>query len=108
MKRISIFGSTGSVGTQTLSVISQNKDKFKVASLSCNHNADMLFEQVQKFMPKKIAINSIETDHPLKNFCKNNKIELIIGENSSAILSQFKDTDLAVNSIVGTGGLLAT
>ncbi|MDC0152609.1 1-deoxy-D-xylulose-5-phosphate reductoisomerase, partial [bacterium] len=53
MKRISILGSTGSVGTQTLSVINQNKDQFKVESLSCNQNADMLFEQVQKFMPQK-------------------------------------------------------
>lgn len=41
MKRISILGSTGSVGTQTLSVINQNKDQFKVESLSCNQNADM-------------------------------------------------------------------
>ena len=68
MKRISILGSTGSVGTQTLSVINQNKDQFKVESLSCNQNADMLFEQVQKFMPQKIAINSISSDHPLKIF----------------------------------------
>lgn len=108
MKRISILGSTGSVGTQTLSVINQNKDQFKVESLSCNQNADMLFEQVQKFMPQKIAINSIREDHPLKNFCKNNNIELIIGNNSSAILSQCKDIDLVVNSIVGSDGLLST
>ena len=108
MKRISILGSTGSVGTQTLSVINQNKDQFKVESLSCNQNADMLFEQVQKFMPQKIAINSIREDHPLKIFCKNNNIELIIGNNSSAILSQCKDVDLVVNSIVGSDGLLST
>ena len=108
MKRISILGSTGSVGTQTLSVINQNKDQFKVESLSCNQNADMLFEQVQKFMPQKIAINSIRSDHPLKKFCKNNNIELIIGNNSSAIMSQFKDIDLVVNSIVGSDGLLST
>ena len=108
MKRISILGSTGSVGTQTLSVINQHKDQFKVESLSCNQNADMLFEQVQKFMPQKIAINSIRGDHPLKTFCKNNNIELIIGNNSSAILSQFKDIDLVVNSIVGSDGLLST
>lgn len=108
MKRISILGSTGSVGTQTLSVINQNKDQFKVESLSCNQNADMLFEQVQKFMPQKIAINSIRSDHPLKIFCKNNNIELIIGNNSSAIMSQFKDIDLVVNSIVGSDGLLST
>ena len=84
MKRISILGSTGSVGTQTLSVINQNKNQFKVESLSCNQNADMLFEQVQKFMPQKIAINSIRSDHPLKIFCNTNlSIEniIILGDN---------------------------
>ena len=78
MKRISILGSTGSVGTQTLSIINQNKDQFKVESLSCNQNADMLFEQVQKFMPQKIAINSIRSGHPLKKFCKVNPLSLLV------------------------------
>jgi len=108
MKRISIFGSTGSVGTQTLSVINQNKDQFKVKCLSCNHNADLLFEQVQQFMPQKIAINTLKFHHPLKDFCKKHNIELIVGENSSNIVSQYQDVDLVINSIVGTDGLVPT
>lgn len=108
MKRIAIFGSTGSVGTQSLSVVNQNQNKFEIISLSCNHNADLLFEQTKKFMPEKIGINKISANHPLKDFCKKNNIDLIIGKDSSNILSQYKDIDLVINAIVGTDGLIPT
>ncbi len=108
MKRIAIFGSTGSVGVQSLSVINQNNDQFKIVSLSCNHNADLLFEQTKHFMPEKIAINVLDINHSLRSFCEKNNIELIVGENSSNLLSQYKNVDLVINSIVGTDGLVPT
>ena len=108
MKRIAIFGSTGSVGVQSLSVINQNIDQFKVVSLSCNRNADLLFEQTKNFMPEKIAINILDINHELRSFCKKNNIELIIGENSSNLLSEYNNIDLVINSIVGTDGLVPT
>ena len=108
MKRIAIFGSTGSVGVQSLSVINQNSDQFKVVSLSCNRNADLLFEQTKNFMPEKIAINILDINHELRSFCKKNNIELIIGENSSNLLSEYNNIDLVINSIVGTDGLVPT
>jgi 1-deoxy-D-xylulose-5-phosphate reductoisomerase len=108
MKKISIFGSTGSVGTQTLSVINAHQDKFKVSCLSCRENANLLLDQVQQFMPIKVAINKIDSSHPLNDFCKKHRIELIVGEDSSHILSQYNKIDLAINSIVGSAGLIPT
>jgi 1-deoxy-D-xylulose-5-phosphate reductoisomerase len=108
MKKISIFGSTGSVGTQTLSVINAHQDKFKVSCLSCRENANLLLDQVQQFMPIKVAINKIDSSHPLNDFCKKHSIELIVGEDSSHILSQYNKIDLAINSIVGSAGLIPT
>ena len=108
MKKISIFGSTGSVGTQTLSVINAHQDKFKVSCLSCRENANLLLDQVQQFMPIKVAINKIDSSHPLNGFCKKHSIELIVGEDSSHILSQYNKIDLAINSIVGSAGLIPT
>ena len=70
MKKISIFGSTGSVGTQVLSVINDHQDKFKVSCLSCKRNADLLLDQVRQFMPIKVAIDKIDSSHPLNGFCK--------------------------------------
>ena len=108
MKKISIFGSSGSVGTQTLSVINAHQDKFKVSCLSCRENANLLLDQVQQFMPIKVAINKIDSSHPLNDFCKKHSIELIVGEDSSHILSQYNKIDLAINSIVGSAGLIPT
>ena len=108
MKRIAIFGSTGSIGTQTLSIIEEYQEKFQVVCLSCNSNADLLLQQVEKFMPKKVAINGIESNHPLNDFCKSHDIELIVGTNASHQLSQYDDIDLAINAIVGSEGLIPT
>lgn len=108
MKKISIFGSTGSVGTQTLSVINAHQDKFKVSCLSCRENANLLLDQVKQFMPIKVAIDKIDSSHPLNDFCKKRSIELIVGEDSSHILSQYNEIDLAINSIVGSAGLIPT
>ena len=108
MKKISIFGSTGSVGTQTLSVINAHQDKFKVSCLSCRENANLLLDQVKQFMPIKVAIDKIDSSHPLNDFCKKHSIELIVGEDSSHVLSQYNEIDLAINSIVGSAGLIPT
>jgi 1-deoxy-D-xylulose-5-phosphate reductoisomerase len=108
MKKISIFGSTGSVGTQTLSVINAHQDKFKVSCLSCRENANLLLDQVKQFMPIKVAIDKIDSSHPLNDFCKKHSIELIVSEDSSHILSQYNEIDLAINSIVGSAGLIPT
>ena len=89
-------------------LLDQNKNQFDVISLSCNHNADLLFEQTKKFMPEKIGINTLSEHHPITEFCKKNSIDLIVGENSSDILSQYKDIDLVINAIVGTDGLIPT
>jgi len=108
MKRIAIFGSTGSIGTQTLSIVEEHQNRFNVVCLSCDRNADLLLEQVTKFMPKKVAINDIESNHPLNDFCQSNNIELIVGTNASYQLSQYDDIDLAINAIVGSEGLIPT
>ena len=108
MKRIAIFGSTGSIGTQTLSIIEEYQEKFQIVCLSCNSNADLLLQQVEKFMPKKVAINDIESNHPLNDFCQSNNIELIVETNASHQLSQYDDIDLAINAIVGSEGLIPT
>tara|TARA_B110000196_G_C21108204_1_gene646342 strand:- start:664 stop:1653 length:990 start_codon:yes stop_codon:yes gene_type:complete len=59
-------------------------------------------------MPEKIGINTLSEHHPITEFCKKNSIDLIVGENSSDILSQYKDIDLVINAIVGTDGLIPT
>ena len=106
MKNVVVMGSTGSVGIQSLDVISKSKSH-KVIGLSCNSNADLLFEQTKEYLPNFVAIEVIDSSHNLFNLCKENNIELITGNNASCNIP-FDNLDLAINAIVGTAGLKPT
>lgn len=56
MKKIAILGSTGCIGTQTLSVIEEHADDFEVTALACGNNIRLLEEQMRKFRPKLVAV----------------------------------------------------
>ena len=106
MKNIVVMGSTGSIGIQSLDVISKH-NSHKVAGLTCHSNADLLFEQTKKYLPDFIAIDVIHPSHSLFNLCKENNIELITGSDASSNIP-FNNLDLAINAIVGTSGLRPT
>ena len=106
MKNIVVMGSTGSVGIQSLDVISKSKSH-KVIGLSCYSNADLIFEQTKEYLPNFVAIEVIDSSHNLFNLCKENNIELITGNNASCNIP-FDNLDLAINAIVGTAGLKPT
>ena len=106
MKNIVVMGSTGSVGIQSLDVISKSKSH-KVIGLSCYSNADLIFEQTKEYLPNFVAIEVIDSSHNLFNLCKKNNIKLITGNNASCNIP-FDNLDLAINAIVGTAGLKPT
>ena len=106
MKNIVVMGSTGSVGIQSLDVISKSKSH-KVIGLSCYSNADLIFEQTKEYLPNFVAIEVIDSSHNLFNLCKENNIKLITGNNASCNIP-FDNLDLAINAIVGTAGLKPT
>ena len=106
MKNIVVMGSTGSVGIQSLDVISKSKS-YKVIGLSCYSNADLIFEQTKEYLPNFVAIEIIDSSHNLFNLCKENNIKLITGNNASCNIP-FDNLDLAINAIVGTAGLKPT
>ena len=105
-KNIFVFGSTGSIGIQTLDVLSKSK-AYNVIGLSCNSNSDLLFEQIKLFKPALVAINNIDLSHGLIKYCEQKNIKLIYGDNASSNIP-LEDIDIAVNAIVGTAGLQPT
>ena len=106
MKNIVVMGSTGSIGIQSLDVISKD-NSYNVVGLTCHSNANLLFEQAKKHSPDFVAIDFIDSSHDLFNLCKENNIELITGSKASSNIP-FKNLDLAINAIVGTAGLRPT
>jgi 1-deoxy-D-xylulose-5-phosphate reductoisomerase len=98
MKKILILGSTGSIGRQTMDVIKNHPDKFKVTGLACGTNINLLKEQIKKFKPKFVCTNQ---DFGLK--LKN--VEVFHGNEGILELIHKADYDLAVLAIVGAAGL---
>lgn len=102
MKRIVILGSTGSIGTQALDIVRQHRDKFKIVGLTANTNVTKLQEQIDEFNPEAVCI----VDEKHANALKTN-IPVYTGEKGLKDIAVL-DSDLLINSLVGTAGLIPT
>tara|TARA_B100001029_G_scaffold49700_1_gene39729 strand:- start:2491 stop:3627 length:1137 start_codon:yes stop_codon:yes gene_type:complete len=105
-KNVFVMGSTGSIGVQSLEVISKS-NSHKVIGLSCYSNSELLLDQIKKHQPQIVAIDKIDSSHELFDYCHHNNIKVYNGENSSSKIP-FQNIDLAINAIVGTSGLKPT
>ena len=81
-KKIAILGSTGSIGTQTLEVINNNLDRFSIELLSAHSNINLLIKQTIKFKPKTIIIGNKNHYKKLKMTFKDQKINILYGEDA--------------------------
>ena len=105
-KNVFVMGSTGSIGVQSLDVISKS-NSHKVIGLSCYSNSELLLDQIKEYRPQIVAIDKIDSSHELFDYCHHNNIKVYNGENSSSKIP-FQNIDLAINAIVGTSGLKPT
>ena len=105
MKYLSILGSTGSIGTQTLDIVRQFPNEFKVVGLSSNKNSDLLLKQIKEFKPKAVAIMDKSKVDDLLNFSSCQVFSGIEGLNKIASLSE---CDTVVNALVGSVGIEPT
>ena len=105
MKRISILGSTGSIGTNALRVAEANPENFSVQYLTAGKNAERLIEQARKFHPKAVAIADETRADEVHNELRSLHIEVLSGKTGINDLAAATDVDLVLNAIVGSAGL---
>ena len=108
MKTISILGSTGSVGTQTIDVIRHNSERFQIVGLSTNKNIDLLYKQIIEFHPKAVAVIDIGCANKLKSMLGDNKVEIFTGEDGLVNIAALDEADMVLTSVVGISGLIPT
>ncbi len=110
MKRISILGSTGSIGTQTLDIVAQYPDQFQVVGLAAGNNVDLLVRQIQQFRPEIVAICNQAQLPTLKSAIASFDYApiLLAGEDGIVEVARYGDAESVVTGIVGCAGLLPT
>jgi 1-deoxy-D-xylulose-5-phosphate reductoisomerase len=108
MKRISILGSTGSIGRSTLSVVEKYSDRFSVVALAAGNNVDLLEQQVRRFKPAVVSVSSQASAEVLKKRLDDMKIRIFSGIEGMIEAAAADEADVTVSAIVGTAGLVPT
>ena len=106
MKKISILGSTGSIGTQALDVIAHNQDKFKVTALSCAKSLPLLCRQIEEFSPEAVAVRDETDAKEIADKYKN--LEVFWGAEGLKTIASMESCDMVLNSLMGMKGLEPT
>ena len=107
MKKVAILGSTGSIGTQTLDVISRQED-LSVIALSAGSNIELLEQQTRQFHPELVCVWKEEKAKQLRNNLKDMDVRIVCGMEGLLELAVYEESDVLVTAIVGMLGIRPT
>ena len=107
-KRIALFGSTGSIGTQSLEVIRSHSDKFEVEILTAQTNDELLIKQALEFLPNAVVIGDETKYAKVKEALTATDIKVFAGETALEEVANFDTYDVMMAGIVGFAGLKPT
>ncbi len=111
IKRITILGSTGSIGRNTLEIVSSHRSRFEVVVLTAGNNIDLLEKQIKSFSPKVVALaDEIAARKLQKRIGKNHvsPLQILSGQDGIAEAAAYNDSDFVLSAIVGAAGLIPT
>ena len=107
-KQIAILGSTGSIGTQALEVISEHSDLFEVEVLTANNNSALLIEQAKKYKPNTVVITNEDKYKEVNNALFDLGIKVFAGQQSLEEVVEGENIDVVLTALVGYSGLKPT
>ena len=107
MKKIAILGSTGSIGTQTLEVVRENKD-IEVLGLAAGNNIKLLEVQIREFRPKLVAVWKVEKAKELRENIKDLDVKVVSGMDGLIEIAVMEESEILVTAIVGMIGIRPT
>ncbi|MBD2459473.1 1-deoxy-D-xylulose-5-phosphate reductoisomerase [Oscillatoria sp. FACHB-1407] len=110
MKAITLLGSTGSIGTQTLDIVAEYPDQFRIVGLAARRNVELLAQQVRQFRPEIVAVCDPDQLPALKEAIADLTPQpiLVAGEAGVVEVARYGDAEAVVTGIVGCAGLLPT
>jgi len=107
-RKIAILGSTGSIGTQALEVISGHPDKFEVEVLTAQNNVDLLIEQSIRYKPNAVVIGNENLYEQVRSALESHPIKVFCGPDAIAQVCAFDSVDMVLTAMVGFSGLKPT
>ncbi len=107
-KAISILGSTGSVGRNTLEVVESSEGRFQVLGLSAWRNIELLADQIRRFRPRVAAVHSPDLANDLKRLVAGMDVEILYGKQGCKAVATIPEAQLVVSCMVGAAGLIPT
>ena len=107
-RQLAILGSTGSIGTQALEVVSEHSDLFEVYALTANNQVDLLINQARKYMPEVVVIANERKYPELKEALEDLPIKVWAGADAIAQMVQSEPIDMVLTAMVGYAGLRPT
>ena len=108
VKNIAVLGSTGSIGTQTLDIVAEYPQRFRVSLLTAGRRWELLAEQACRFLPRRVVIADESAFDRLREALTGLPIEVLAGEAAIAEAVRADDIDMVVTAMVGYSGLLPT
>ena len=107
-RKISILGSTGSIGVNALKVVSHLEHELEVVYLSANKNMTLLIKQIKKYQPKAVCIVDEDSYNQVKEEVQSLNIEMLFGRSGLLELAKRSDVDVMLNALVGAPGMEPT
>ncbi len=108
MKRLSILGSTGSIGVQALDVVDRAPGRFQVVGLSARRNAARLAEQVRRFRPRVVAVADEAAARELRDRLEGARPEILTGDQGAVAVASLDEADFVLAAISGGAGVRST
>ncbi|WP_321390462.1 1-deoxy-D-xylulose-5-phosphate reductoisomerase [uncultured Desulfuromusa sp.] len=108
MKKISVLGSTGSIGVRTLEIANAFPERYQVVALTAGNNIDLLLKQIHTFSPRIVSVVSEREAQKLRQQLQNVDVEVYHGAEGMIRCSTVPEADMVVAAIVGAAGLMPT
>ncbi len=110
IKRISILGSTGSIGKSTLDVVARHRGQYQVEAMAAHRSTDKLISQIKRFHPALVAVADADAAQEVKKRCQRLRLKtkVVGGEAGVCQAATMKRTSLVISAIVGQAGLVPT
>ena len=108
MKKIALLGSTGSIGTQTLEVVSEHADELEIVALAARSHTELMAEQIRRYHPRLVCMYEEDAARELERLTAGTGVEILSGMDGLIAAASLEEADITLTALVGMIGIRPT